>query len=106
MRVSIADTGAGIPAEIRDRLFEPFFTTKSTHGNGLGLWVSQGIAEKHGGKIRMHTRTGEKRSGTVFSLSIPLQGKLAAPSGSPSLVSTATRQFPNNLAHETLRIAK
>jgi PAS domain S-box-containing protein len=106
IRVSIGDTGAGIPAANRRRLFEPFFTTKSNHGNGLGLWVSQGIVEKHGGKIRVRTRTEKERSGTVFSLSIPLQGKLAPPAGSPSLVSSATRQFPNHLPNKPFRVAK
>ena len=72
IRVSIADNGIGITPESRTRLFEPFFTTKKTHGNGLGLWVSQGIAEKHGGHISVRTCTVPGHSGTVFSVVLPL----------------------------------
>jgi len=68
--VTVADTGTGIPPENRDRLFEPFFTTKRDIGTGLGLWVSKGIVEKHGGYIRMRSRIDEKH-GTVFRVFIP-----------------------------------
>jgi PAS domain S-box-containing protein len=70
--VSIADNGRGIPRENRKRLFEPFFTTKGNKGNGLGLWVSQGIARKHGGKITVRSCTMPHRSGTVFSVVLPV----------------------------------
>lgn len=68
--ITVADTGTGIPPDHRDRLFEPFFTTKRDIGTGLGLWVSKGIVEKHGGYIRMRSRTDEKH-GTVFRVFIP-----------------------------------
>jgi PAS domain S-box-containing protein len=51
--VEIADNGVGIPADIAPRLFQPFFTTKGASGTGLGLWVSMGIVQKHGGAIRV-----------------------------------------------------
>jgi PAS domain S-box-containing protein len=73
IRVSVADNGTGVPLNVRDRLFEPFFTTKTNHGNGLGLWVSQGIAEKHGGRIRLRTSTRMGHSGTVFTVCLPLR---------------------------------
>ncbi|MBL8441439.1 MAG: hypothetical protein JNK96_09470, partial [Betaproteobacteria bacterium] len=68
--VSIRDTGAGIPAAIRDRIFDPFFTTKPVgKGTGLGLSVSYGIIEKHGGRIDLDTTPGE---GTTFTVRLPV----------------------------------
>ena len=67
-RVTVADTGTGIPAEIRSRIFEPFFTTKEKVGTGLGLWVSEQIIEKHEGHIRVRSIEGK---GTVFSVFLP-----------------------------------
>ncbi|NQV22729.1 MAG: HAMP domain-containing histidine kinase [Rhodopirellula sp.] len=50
--VTVADTGEGIPEELRDRLFEPFFTTKDTgNGTGLGLSIAYGIVKEHDGWI-------------------------------------------------------
>jgi signal transduction histidine kinase/CheY-like chemotaxis protein len=71
VRVIIADNGPGIPIEHHRRLFEPFFTTKGEKGTGLGLWVSQGIVLKHGGKLQMRTSTRPGRTGTVFSIYLP-----------------------------------
>jgi len=51
--VEIADSGPGIPRDVTSKLFQPFFTTKGAEGTGLGLWVSMGIVQKHGGAIRM-----------------------------------------------------
>jgi PAS domain S-box-containing protein len=51
IEILVTDTGSGISEENRKHLFEPFFTTKSDVGTGLGLWVSKGIVEKHGGTI-------------------------------------------------------
>jgi signal transduction histidine kinase len=72
VRISVADNGVGISPEHREQLFQPFFTTKPTHGNGLGLWVSRGIMEKHGGSIKVKSCTQRGHSGTVFSVSIPV----------------------------------
>jgi polar amino acid transport system substrate-binding protein len=68
IRVTVADTGSGIPAGNRSRIFEPFFTTKGMLGTGLGLWVSQQIVEKHKGRIRL--RSAEDK-GTVFCVFLP-----------------------------------
>ncbi len=68
VRVVIADSGPGIPAEYRAKLFEPFFTTKSEKGTGLGLWVARGIVQKHGGFIVVRSSTCPGRSGTTFSV--------------------------------------
>ncbi|MBS1816094.1 MAG: PAS domain-containing protein [Acidobacteria bacterium] len=75
--VLIADTGTGIPAEILRRIFEPFYTTKETTGTGLGLWVSEEIVTKHGGRMKVRSRqAGPKNgpSGTVFRIVIPVEG--------------------------------
>jgi signal transduction histidine kinase len=70
--VSVADTGAGIPEALRDRVFEPFFTTKPVgHGTGLGLSITYSIARKHGGDIALLSREG---GGTVAVLRVPLGG--------------------------------
>ena len=52
VRLTVADSGTGIPPAIRSELFEPFFTTKKDVGTGLGLWVCKSIVEKHGGSLR------------------------------------------------------
>ena len=51
--VEILDSGPGIPHHAEQKLFQPFFTTKGEKGTGLGLWVSMGIVQKHGGTIRL-----------------------------------------------------
>jgi signal transduction histidine kinase len=76
VRFTVADTGEGIRPEIAVRLFEPFQTSKELTGTGLGLWVSKGIVEKHGGKIRSRTRVGE---GTVFTVWLPMEGPVSSP---------------------------
>jgi len=75
VRVVIADNGSGIHPEHCKRLFEPFFTTKGEKGTGLGLWVSQGIVQKHGGFIRLKSSVHPERSGTAFSIFLPLQSE-------------------------------
>lgn len=71
VRLVIADNGPGIPHEVRSRIFEPFFSTKEAKGTGLGLWVSQGIIHKHGGRIRVRSSVRPEESGTVFSVFLP-----------------------------------
>ena len=73
VRVTIADSGAGIrPADLA-HIFEPFYTTKTDAGTGLGLWLSYGIVQKHGGSIRVRSRTIPGHSGTTFSLFLPAE---------------------------------
>ena len=67
LMMTVADTGSGMSDEARTRLFEPFFTTKGIGGTGLGLWISAGIMERHGGGIRLRS----SRKGTVVALFLP-----------------------------------
>ncbi len=76
VRVTILDTGAGIPAGVRKNLFAPFFTTKGEKGTGLGLWVSRGIIDKHEGTIHLASRMRAGKSGTAFSVFLPFEQEL------------------------------
>ncbi|MGI8770115.1 MAG: PAS domain-containing protein [Acidobacteriaceae bacterium] len=69
--ITVADTGSGMNAQTRKRIFEPFFTTKGIGGTGLGLWISSEIVTRHQGWLRVRSRKGEDRSGTVFSVFLP-----------------------------------
>ncbi|HEX6465812.1 MAG TPA: ATP-binding protein, partial [Terriglobales bacterium] len=68
---SVSDNGEGIRRGNRKSIFEPFFTTKGEKGTGLGLWVTHGIVSKHGGWIRVRSRTAPGRTGTTFLLFLP-----------------------------------
>jgi PAS domain S-box-containing protein len=69
-RISVIDTGPGIPAEVKSRLFDPFFTTKPVgEGTGLGLSVVQGIVRDHGGFILVDNEPGE---GARFDVHFPV----------------------------------
>jgi PAS domain S-box-containing protein len=73
VRITVADNGIGIKPESLPRIFEPFFTSKKDTGTGLGLWVSSGIVRKHGGSIRVRSRSEGEATGTVFSVFLPYQ---------------------------------
>jgi len=81
VRFAVADTGAGMEREVRERVFEAFFTTKEVTGTGLGLWVSHEIVVKHRGLVHVRSRTGlaGRAGGTVFQIFIPDDVSLAAP---------------------------
>jgi signal transduction histidine kinase len=80
--IEVADTGHGISAANQSRLFEPFFTTKTDIGTGLGLWVSQGIVENHGGKIALKSSTDPNHHGTVFTVTLPAKAsEIKSPTG-------------------------
>lgn len=71
VKISIADTGVGIPEANLKRIFEPFFTTKPTgQGTGLGLSIVYKIIERHDGKIDVKSKVGE---GTEFIITLPLR---------------------------------
>ncbi|MBV8719695.1 MAG: hypothetical protein JOZ65_31870, partial [Chloroflexi bacterium] len=71
VHIQIRDTGNGIAEEHLPHIFEPFFSTKDEKGTGLGLWVSQGIVQAHGGSIKLRSRQGR---GTTFSVALPIGG--------------------------------
>jgi two-component system, cell cycle sensor histidine kinase and response regulator CckA len=69
VELTVADTGSGMPVEIRDRVFEPFFTTKAPgHGTGMGLAMVHGIVTGSGGGIAVETAPGQ---GSTFRLRFP-----------------------------------
>jgi signal transduction histidine kinase len=85
IRLTVADTGTGIDPEIKKRLFEPFVSTKGDTGCGLGLWVSLGIVQKHGGSIKMRSNAISPATGSVFSVFLPSNPHLQdASSSSPN----------------------
>jgi signal transduction histidine kinase/putative methionine-R-sulfoxide reductase with GAF domain len=69
--VAVSDSGDGIPPELWDRIFDPFFTTKPIgQGTGLGLSVSLGIVQGHGGRITVESQVGQ---GSTFSVRLPVE---------------------------------
>jgi PAS domain S-box-containing protein len=96
VRISIADTGAGIHREHRNRIFEPFFTTRGDSGTGLGLWLSESVVQKHKGWIRFRSCTGPQRSGTVFMIFLP-EGA-PAPSSQRPPAQPGLPESPSSLA--------
>lgn len=81
VRLTVADTGAGMEKAVRERIFEAFFTTKDVTGTGLGLWVSHEIILKHHGLVHVRSRTAAQGgpSGTVFQIFFPDHQDLTSP---------------------------
>jgi signal transduction histidine kinase len=77
IRISVWDTGKGIPPREMDRIFEPFFST-SSEGTGLGLPIAQRIARAHGGELRLDSTSGE---GTTAEVTLPAIGSSPKPVG-------------------------
>jgi PAS domain S-box-containing protein len=73
LRVSVCDSGEGIPRSALFKIFDPFFTTKPKTGSGLGLWVTREIVQKHGGTIRARSSRTGQRHGSVFTITLPTQ---------------------------------
>ncbi|MDD5228851.1 MAG: ATP-binding protein [Methylococcales bacterium] len=72
--ITIADTGTGMPDEIKEKIFDPFFTTKDVgEGTGLGLSISYGIIEKHQGTLTVESNQSKENHGTRFIIAIPLK---------------------------------
>ncbi|MGZ5434383.1 MAG: sensor histidine kinase, partial [Thermoanaerobaculia bacterium] len=76
MRIEIQDDGSGIPEEVLAHIYEPFVTTKEGSGGvGLGLAISRGIVERHGGRIDVDAQIGR---GTRFTITLPVE-KISEP---------------------------
>jgi two-component system NtrC family sensor kinase len=70
--IEVRDTGVGIADEQLRHIFEPFFTTRmDSRGTGLGLWVTLGIVQNHGGQMQVRSRVGK---GTTFTVALPVDG--------------------------------
>ena len=80
VRISVRDTGTGIPADVLPSIFDPFFTTKPVgEGTGLGLAAAEGIVRAHDGLMDVESIVGV---GTTFHVYLPVSGAtLALPSG-------------------------
>jgi signal transduction histidine kinase len=74
IEIRLHDTGDGISKENMAKIFDPFFTTKEGIGTGLGLAVSYGIIERHGGRIEVFSNVGE---GTTFVIKLPVKEEVA-----------------------------
>lgn len=79
IRVTVADTGSGISAEMKGHLFEPFFSTKGIGGTGLGLWITKDLVKKNNGTIRVRSSTRQGACGTVMSMVFPSRPQGTAP---------------------------
>ncbi len=77
LAIEVQDTGPGLTPEEAARIFEPFYTTKAG-GTGLGLAVSYGIIQQHGGRIEVHGVPGQ---GTTFTVLLPLPSDASDASG-------------------------
>ena len=77
VRVSVSDTGGGIPAEQLERVFEPLFSTK-VKGVGLGLALVRILVERHGGNIAVTSQVGK---GSTFTVYLPQAGPPGPESG-------------------------
>jgi PAS domain S-box-containing protein len=73
VRLTVADTGHGMPEAVRRRLFQPFYTTKGLNGTGLGLWISEGIVKRHRGRMEIRSSQDPVHHGTVFTLFLPAE---------------------------------
>lgn len=69
--IEIADSGRGIAPHVEKKLFQPFMTTKGERGTGLGLWVSLGIVQKHGGTVRISNSTEGDLRGAIVRVYLP-----------------------------------
>ena len=78
----VADTGVGIPEEMRLRIFDPFFTTKREKGKGFGLSGAYAIVDRHGGEIMVESEVGK---GTTVTISLPVAAEYAETAPDPAL---------------------
>jgi CheY-like chemotaxis protein len=82
----VADTGGGIPEEMRLRIFDPFFTTKREKGKGFGLSGAYAIVDRHAGEIMVESEVGR---GTTVTISLPVAAEYAETAPDPVLQAPA-----------------
>src|SRR5207253_9311341 len=93
----VVDDGPGVAPDALARVFEPFFTTKTVgSGTGLGLSVSYGILEEHGGKLSVQSRPGE----TIFIIELPVT-RVPEPAPAPA----PRRRAPSGTGRVALVVA-
>jgi len=92
LRLTVSDTGHGIPPEALDRIFDPFFTTKKPgEGTGMGLAIVHGIVKSHGGVITVYSEVGK---GTTFHVFLPrVQGREEYPKPKPGAIATGKERI-------------
>ncbi len=78
LRLVVADTGPGLTPAERERLFKPFYTARKPDGTGLGLWVSQSLVERYGGRITVDSEAGRGSRFSVWLRSEPLTQEFGA----------------------------
>ncbi len=83
LRLKFADSGTGMPEDVRQKIFDPFYTTKGAQGTGLGLSVSYSIIERHEGTISVSSELG---AGTIFTIDLPAKNAKALKDASPEVL--------------------
>jgi len=109
-KISVQDTGTGMPVEIQEKIFDPFFTTKEVGvGTGMGLSTVQGIVSQHNGMIKVISEVGV---GTTFDLYLPIierrmkersQNITAVPTGTEKILFLDDEEMLGNVWSEMLR---
>jgi len=89
--IQVTDSGKGITSDASERIFQPFFTTKGESGTGLGLWVSLGIVQKHGGTIHIFNSKDPEIPGASVEIFLPRSNRALHAQAATAPPSAATR---------------
>ncbi len=104
VQISVADTGAGIPADVLGRVFEPFFTTKSVEaGSGLGLAMVHGFVKQSGGHVRIYSEVGH---GTTVKIYLPRLHEAASIAATPAPIADSTVAVAHAQLGETILVVE